>query len=572
MKNKILQSIVLILLCNVALAQEKITLKFNFVFTNSNPEYIKKTKLVVKVDGVKIAESSVRNQDINNSLEVKINNGYSTITATAYALSNDGWEERTLSNNYSMDCIYKKTQNWLFDNIIDIKFDLKALKVIVDEKTSIKVVNTNNTNPKSYQSELKAVNDYLKTFDNGYYGYLEIIDGYLYDRFKNGGNYCKALINNIDVAVEAEAKRKVSLKCKSDDLCVFSTFTSSNHASFSFSQNSDFNTKTLIDLLNNLIAAYKNIEPNTSNSNSKSNQDKLLQELKYAVDELNKHLPTLDNGRYKGIGVKDDYVYSYYANNNSSKAKIQDIDYVEANKQYNYVKMACKGNSQCIYSSITGNYHDYFNFNVTSSTISKTETLLKNFVNALKNYIGTNKSTSNNTTTTNKNTTEKSEAQKIREQMEKMREEQQTKPTKNTEENWEDYAYLFDEVVSKPNTTLVPKYANALQKLNDYLKIFNPETYGEVEVKEGNVYFNFKYYSVKYKSSISIENLTKNTTILKATSVYNDEVKIVCKEGKELFYSTYQNEYKDHFRFFSNTVKDLSKMQQLVNEFVNALK
>ena len=45
----------------------------------------------------------------------------------------------------------------------------------------------------SYKEELKKVNDFLKTFDNGYYGYLEIKDGYLYDRFPSG-KYSKSEI------------------------------------------------------------------------------------------------------------------------------------------------------------------------------------------------------------------------------------------------------------------------------------------------------------------------------------------------------------------------------------------
>ncbi|MBK9794160.1 MAG: hypothetical protein IPP60_13950 [Sphingobacteriales bacterium] len=33
----------------------------------------------------------------------------------------------------------------------------------------------------NYEPALKKLNDYLKTFDNGYYGYFEVKDGYIYD-------------------------------------------------------------------------------------------------------------------------------------------------------------------------------------------------------------------------------------------------------------------------------------------------------------------------------------------------------------------------------------------------------
>lgn len=48
----------------------------------------------------------------------------------------------------------------------------------------------------SYKEQLQKVNNYLKTFDNGYYGYLEIKDGYLYDRFSSG-KYSKSEINTL---------------------------------------------------------------------------------------------------------------------------------------------------------------------------------------------------------------------------------------------------------------------------------------------------------------------------------------------------------------------------------------
>ncbi|HQO89256.1 MAG TPA: hypothetical protein PKX72_04960, partial [Chitinophagales bacterium] len=104
------------------------------------------------------------------------------------------------------------------------------------------------TKAQNYSKELKAVNDFLATFDNGYYGYLEIKDGYLFDRFKSG-EHSKALISDLDVAVEEETNRKVVVKCKSGKSCVFSTYTNSNHEKMSFSQSTNFNTQKLITLL-----------------------------------------------------------------------------------------------------------------------------------------------------------------------------------------------------------------------------------------------------------------------------------------------------------------------------------
>ena len=65
---------------------------------------------------------------------------------------------------------------------------------------STKTATTSNSN---YQSSLKKINEYLKTFDNGYYGYLEIKDGYLYDRFPSG-KYSKSEIKYLGNAVELD--------------------------------------------------------------------------------------------------------------------------------------------------------------------------------------------------------------------------------------------------------------------------------------------------------------------------------------------------------------------------------
>ncbi|MBL0078948.1 MAG: hypothetical protein IPP53_07485 [Bacteroidetes bacterium] len=254
----------------------------------------------------------------------------------------------------------------------------------------------------NYITQLNKINQFLKTFDNGYYGYLEIKDGYLYDRFPSG-KYSKSEIKYLGKAREEELKRKVVVDCLSEKDCVYSTYTNSYHAQISFSQSTDFNTSTLIALLNELLDAYKN----------------------------------------KGTQV----------NIETTKTKPDTTDI----------------------------------------TIGK---ILRN------------------------------------------------QPTRNTNEQ-----------------------IAALKAINDYLKIFNPEVYKNVEIKEGKVVFNFIVYTKIYVSSIDINELKLNTITVRTT----DQVKIGCKNEKKCFYSTYANGNVDHFRFYSNTVKDLSKMEQLVNDLIKSL-
>jgi hypothetical protein len=540
----------------------------------------------------------------------------------------------------------------------------------------------------SYQTALKKLNDFLKTFDNGYYGYMEIKDGYLYDRFKNGNDYCRGKMAEMDYAFEKEKNRKVDLACKGTNLCVYSTFTNGNYNSFTFSQSTDFNTSELITLLNNFVKAYhknstskntedeeygslqddldkykSNIDIMNSGSNQKSNSSsntsttKTVSSQDYkdkaqkALQELNDYMVTLYNGRYKGMEVKDGYIIQNYGGGQTSKAKIEDIDRVEINTEYNYAKLACKGDSKCVYSSITSGYHDYFNFNIGNKSITKMETLLNNFLTALK------KANSEYTTSYSKTTTPvvKTEAQKIREQKEKERlsksnskddddfywvdedfeltDKEKSSLTNLTDKSknipkgtklqitgfWEKednlankkkyigqigtaeydiienntgiyscgirfngedkpvtfYGVKFKIVNNSSNKqTSTSNYSEPLKKLNEYLKTFNKETYREIEVKEGKVYFTFYVYGAIYKSSISINELKNNTIITIGKSVGSfktDEVKISCKGGSNCFYSTYSNSGADHFRFFSNNVKDFTNMEQLVKDFIKAL-
>ncbi|HQO32234.1 MAG TPA: hypothetical protein PK534_08515 [Chitinophagales bacterium] len=574
------------------------------------------------------------------------------------------------------------------------------------------------TKAQNYSKELKAVNDFLATFDNGYYGYLEIKDGYLFDRFKSG-EHSKALISDLDVAVEEETNRKVVVKCKSAKSCVFSTYTDSNHEKMSFSQSTNFNTQKLITLLNNLITAYKKSPGNSSSQEDQKTLDAAADRIKKtsskntttgnyqtALQKLNDYLKTFDNGyygyfevkdgyiydrfkagkynkfkmediegaviqsefsrvifkcksgncietdwkpngreeytqfttggsynykeladllnnfrdaylgnkkqstssseeeedytmssefldglksnidimssssnnsttkttkstssgdyqsalkalndylkifdgdRYQGIEIKDGYIYSNYKNGKYSRAKLEDIDKVVQNNEYKYIKLTCKNESKCIYSTITGNYHDYFNFQTsTGKDLDKMFGLLNDFVAALKGKKSDNSSS------------QLSDAQSDR--IQKLKQSGNTSTT-------------TEKVVSNTTTTSTnnPKYAKELKALNDYLKTFNASVYKGAEVKEGKVLFKFSALG-EHTSSIGISELTQNTIVLKATSLGKEEIKIQCKGESDCFYSTYSDDYVDHFRFYSYSVSDLTKMKQLVEDFIKALK
>lgn len=128
----------------------------------------------------------------------------------------------------------------------------------------------NSTFGQSYQNELQQANEYLKTIKNGYYGQLEIKDGYLIVRFQSGKE-SKARMNALDHAFVVQENKKVAIGCKEGVKCVFSGYTNSYHPQMSFSQENEFDTQEWVDLLNSLMAAY-NGKPVSTNDNNKVNQ------------------------------------------------------------------------------------------------------------------------------------------------------------------------------------------------------------------------------------------------------------------------------------------------------------
>ena len=185
-KKTILLSITIFSICllpTIAKAGNTVDLTFKFVTINTIDGYDHLSKLIVYCDDKKVSESSQKKQSESNKIIVPIPAGYHTIRATLYALHEGNWEARLKSNDYSFDFEYTKTKNWESNNTINLTFDIEEEKVNIVGKIVDNTVSTSTTKTENYTDVLKKINTYLKTFDNGYYGYLEVIDGYLYDRF-----------------------------------------------------------------------------------------------------------------------------------------------------------------------------------------------------------------------------------------------------------------------------------------------------------------------------------------------------------------------------------------------------
>ncbi|HNY55669.1 MAG TPA: hypothetical protein PKI86_08585, partial [Chitinophagales bacterium] len=539
-------------------------------------------------DGNQIGESSAKKQSISNSVTVKVPTGNHNVKAILNKYTDGVLEERTIANNYSLDFIYDKYENWQTNKNISLTFDIKTTKVIIDEKeTNGNTISSKSNSTRNYQTALKKLNDYLKTFDNGYYGYFEVINDEIFIRLK-AGTYCSALISDLDKAYVVETNKKIEIRCLGGENCMNATYTSGKTTGLKMYQDKNFDSEEFIQLINDLISTLKKSNSNTTNSgdksgitqseiskpntanskNSTSGYSASTGNYEPALKKLNDYLKTFDNGYYGYFEVKDGYIYDRFKAGKYNKFKMEDIEGAVIQEQYSRVIFKCKGENKCISTDWKVNgTEDYTQFTQSGSyNYQELADLLNNFRDA---YLGKKQTSTNNSTVS---------ANKSRE--EKAKERQQ--PTSKTndddlDEDWdalEKAAAPLAQVLKESNKNTSSNYQPALKNLNEYLKIYNSETYKNVEVKDGKVYFGFFVYGANYKSSIDINELKNNTIITIGKSVGSsvvDEVKISCKGSSKCFYSTYSNGGADHFRFFSHSVKDFTKMEQLLKDCKNNL-
>ena len=259
----------------ISKAAETVDITFKFKATNTKEGFDHLSKLVVYCDNKKIGESEKKLQSKSNSITVKMPTGNHTLKAVLNAINDAGnWEERTIANDYSLDFVYEKKDNWKTNKTIILTFDIAEEEVYIDEKnnntTSTTTTNTEFTKGTNYTATLKKINDFLKTFDDGYYGYLEIKNGVLYDRYKSG-KYSKISMSDFSTVTE-ESSKKVVINCKNGKECVYSTYTDSYHTTLSFSQTDEFNTSKLIGYFYELKNAYNGT--GSDSESIKNNRDK----------------------------------------------------------------------------------------------------------------------------------------------------------------------------------------------------------------------------------------------------------------------------------------------------------
>jgi hypothetical protein len=119
------------------------------------------------------------------------------------------------------------------------------------------------------KADIDNFNQFLKTFDSGYYGYVELINGTLNVHRKDGEVIYFALsdISDVQTIREKSGQLKVAFNCKDDKECVFSGKKKYQH--MTFWEKGSFDSETAFSLAKNLFDHYKDDKISTkTDSNS----------------------------------------------------------------------------------------------------------------------------------------------------------------------------------------------------------------------------------------------------------------------------------------------------------------
>jgi hypothetical protein len=102
------------------------SLTINYTFENIEEGYDHLSKLIVYIDGVNVGESEAQVQSKPGSITVPVSKGEHSIRAVSLAQYEGVWEEHTIDNEYSIDCLLEKTINVEKNISITLVFDIDS--------------------------------------------------------------------------------------------------------------------------------------------------------------------------------------------------------------------------------------------------------------------------------------------------------------------------------------------------------------------------------------------------------------------------------------------------------------
>lgn len=126
--SKKLLVILAVLTANTLLAtppkEGKLTV--SWVFCNIVEGYDHDTKCEIYIDGNLVGTSSVSKESQKNSITVSASAGSHNVKVVNYALYEGQWEEHTVANEYSIDCLYDNSMNIKPKSMLSLLFDIDS--------------------------------------------------------------------------------------------------------------------------------------------------------------------------------------------------------------------------------------------------------------------------------------------------------------------------------------------------------------------------------------------------------------------------------------------------------------
>ncbi len=319
-------------------AQNTHKLTFHFTTSGTRPGFDLISLLRVYSDNKIIGESKPKKQTEPNEVTLIIPEGKHAIKAVFVALQKGAWEERTIKNQYSYDCIYNTDINLTSDKSINLVFDIANEKIIVDGTPVAKpgtatpatvaaatgnatppITKTNTPAPPSpvrqpvtgsspkeitksiLQDELSKMNNYLETFNENVYYPISITNNVWYSEHRSG-YHCTVNMNDIDAVVYSDENRSVSLKCSGGKNCITCTGNNPSRATLTYKTSDDNkDPHRLYELMNRFFTDYQQYSGLHPKQKEPEPTDPEVRILQKQINDINEHIKKYATPSYKGL-------------------------------------------------------------------------------------------------------------------------------------------------------------------------------------------------------------------------------------------------------------------------------
>ena len=112
-----------------------ITVSFKYTFIHASEGKTINTRLKVYVDGVSKAVSLEKMETEANAVTIEIPAGVHKLRAVIETQYEEGWEEHTIANEYSIDCVYLSEMEFNNHVRVELLFDLEKGTIVKNEQT-----------------------------------------------------------------------------------------------------------------------------------------------------------------------------------------------------------------------------------------------------------------------------------------------------------------------------------------------------------------------------------------------------------------------------------------------------